>query len=93
MFLYISLQCQSNLNLKLKKMKQSNFKSNISQLQERLMRFLFSFQLLAIGLLLPALFAIGIHSMAPKQNNEIRKTEVVRGVLPANTYVLSNQNG
>ena len=74
-------------------MKQSNFKSNISQLQERLMRFLFSFQLLAIGLLLPALFAIGIHTMAPKQDHEVRKTEVARDVIPANTHVLTNQNG
>ena len=74
-------------------MKQSNFKSDISRLQERTMRFLFSFQLLAIGLLLPALFAIGIHSMAPKQDNEVRKTEVARDMMPANTHILTNQNG
>jgi hypothetical protein len=93
MFLYISLQYKTNSNFKLKKMKQSNFKSNISQLQERIMRFLFSFQLLAIGLLLPALFAIGIHTMAPKQDKEVIKTEVASDAMPANTHILTNQNG
>lgn len=74
-------------------MKQSTFKSNISQLQENAMRFLFSFQLLAIGFFIPVLFAVGIHTMAPSQENEVRKTEIAKDVLPANTHVLSNQNG
>lgn len=74
-------------------MKTSNFKSNLSQLQEKALRLLFSFQLLAIGFLLPALFAIGIHTMSSKQQDEVRKTEGVTNVAQANTFTLTNQNG
>ncbi|MEO5502036.1 MAG: hypothetical protein ABIR31_11400 [Ginsengibacter sp.] len=74
-------------------MKTSNFKSNLSQLQEKVMRILFSFQLLAIGFLLPALFAIGIHSMSPKQVNEVKETQGISNVAQAPTFTLTDQNG
>ena len=94
MLIYISLQYQTNKNLKqTNKMKTTNFKSNLSQLQEKALRILFSFQLLAIGFLLPALFAIGIHTMSPKQQDEVRKTEGVTNVAEAHTFTLTNQNG
>ncbi len=73
-------------------MKTSNFKSNLSQLQEKVMRLLFSFQLLAIGFLLPALFAIGIHTMSAKQQHEVPKTDAVSNVAQTNTHTLTNQN-